>query len=638
MVPAYLIVLFVIIIGFDFIVVNSNKLDTQKQYIRYNIDYTKKAYNLSIDEKEYEISDTITKEEIETNLDIINNIKLVDEETTLKALNTLQTNSGYYAYKTTKLQKRKINGEDKLVYVSPREIISSTDGSKNNKMYEYTHGFGAIITDASSVDETGNIKYIQKGFDTNVNTINIIEPRIYFGMRTYSTIITNSKNKSEFDYPTSTSEYTYNGTAGIKLNFIDRLILSIKNGDFNILFSSITQDSKFLLNRNIIERAKTIMPDLVYDEEPYMIISDEGKLIWVLDAYTISNEYPYSQKTYITIDGNSKQINYIRNSVKVLIDAYNGTVDFYIMDKTDPIVMAYQRIYPNLFKDGEKIPTSISTHFVYSEYLYNVQAEILKIYHNVTEDVLYRGDDIWTYPTYTTTTKSSVSDKLMPYYTMIKENKENKVGLVVPYTVEGKQNITSFLVGTVNNNGEMQLKVYKYAAGSNILGPRQLDKEIEENETISKQIESINVTGTKITKSIIIVPINNSLLYVEPIYQTQLNEKNAIPLLKKVVVAFGNKAAIGGDIKEALTNLVSQSAVDITIENTDTVEDLINSIIEANKNLKDSTSTQNFEMIGKDITKLQELIDMLEKQKKIQDEAKGTKTSDKYDTKNISEN
>ena len=219
MVPAYLIVLFVIIIGFDFIVVNSNKLDTQKQYIRYNIDYTKKAYNLSIDEKEYEISDTITKEEIETNLDIINNIKLVDEETTLKALNTLQTNSGYYAYKTTKLQKRKINGEDKLVYVSPREIISSTDGSKNNKMYEYTHGFGAIITDASSVDETGNIKYIQKGFDTNVNTINIIEPRIYFGMRTYSTIITNSKNKSEFDYPTSTSEYTYNGTAGIKLNF-----------------------------------------------------------------------------------------------------------------------------------------------------------------------------------------------------------------------------------------------------------------------------------------------------------------------------------------------------------------------------------------------------------------------------------
>jgi len=613
-VPAYLLGLFIVIIGFDFIFVNSNKLDTQKQYIGYNIDYTKKAYNLSIEEQEYESSDSITKEEIEVNLDIINNIKLVDEETTLKALNTLQTSSGYYAYKSTKLQKYKIDGQDTLVYVSPREIISATDGSKNNKMYEYTHGFGTIITDASNVDETGNIKYIQKGFDYNGNIINVLEPRIYFGMQTDSTIITNSDKKSEFDYPTKLTEYTYNGTAGIKLNFIDRLILSIKNGDFNILFSSTTKESKFLLNRNIIERAKTIMPDLIYDEEPYMIISDEGKQVWVLDAYTISNEYPYSQKTNINIEGNNKKINYIRNSVKVLIDAYNGTVDFYIMDKTDPIVMAYQRMYLDLFKDGYTIPTSISSHFVYSEYLYNVQAEVLKIHHNVTEDVLYRGDDIWAYPTYTTTTKTSVSTKLKPYYTIVKENGENKVGLVIPYTVEGKQNITSFLVGTMDN-GTMKLKLYKYVSGSNVLGPRQLDKEIEENETISKEIESINVTGTKITKSIIIVPINNSLLYVEPIYQTQLNEKNAIPLLKKVVVAFGNKVAIGDNIKDALTNLVSQSAVDIIIENTDTMEDLINSIIEANQNLKDSTATQNFEMIGKDITKLQELIDMLQKEK-----------------------
>jgi len=612
-VPAYLVSLFIVIILFNFMFVNSNKLDTQKQYIGYNIEYTKNAYNLAIEEQEYENADSITKEEIQANDDIINNILLVDKETTLKALNTLQTNSGYYSYKTTRVQKYLVDGQDTLVYVSPREIISSTDGSKNNKMYEYTHGFGSIITNASSVDETGNIGYIQKGF-YNDNKINIQEPRIYFGMQTDSTIITNSDNKSEFDYPSNLTEYTYAGEAGIKLNFIDRLILSIKNGDFNILFSSITNESKFLLNRNIIERAKKIMPNLLYDEEPYIIISDEGKQIWVLDAYTVSNNYPYAQRTTIQANGENKQINYIRNSIKVLIDSYNGTVDFYIMDKTDPIAIAYQNIYPEILKDGDKISTSISSHFVYSEYLYNVQAEILKIYHNVTEDVLYRGDDIWAYPTYTTTTKSSVSTKLEPYYTMVKEAGENKIGLIIPYTVEGKQNITAYLIGTVNNNGKMKLKLYKYASGSNVFGPRQLDKEIEENETISKEIESINVTGTKITKNIIIVPINNSLLYVEPIYQTQLNEKNAIPLLKKVVVAFGNKVAIGDNIKEALENLVSQSAVNITIENTDTIEDLINSIIEANQNLKDSTATQNFEMIGKDITKLQELINMLEEQ------------------------
>lgn len=624
-VPVYLVSMFIVTILFNFIFVNSNKLDTQKQYIGYNIDYTKKAYNLTIEEQEYETSDSITKEEIEANADIINNIKLVDEETTLKTLNTLQTNSGYYSYATTKVQKYNIDGKDILVYLSPREITLSRYASKNNKTYEYTHGFGSIITNASSVDETGNIEYIQKSFDGTDNKIYIEEPRIYFGLQTDSTIITNSVNKSEFDYPvssTNSSEYSYDGAAGIKLNFIDKLILAIKNGDINILFSSSTKDSKFILNRNIIERAKIIMPDLIYDEEPYMIISDEGKQIWVLDAYTVSNEYPYSQKTMINIEGNNKQINYIRNSVKVLIDPYNGTVDFYITDKTDPIIMAYQNIYPDLFKDGDIIPTSISSHFVYSEYLYNVQAEILKIYHNVTEDVLYRGDDIWSYATYSTTTKTSVVTKIEPYYTMVKENGENKVGLVIPYTVEGKQNISAYLIGTVDNNGKMNLKIYKYASGSNVLGPTQLDKEIEQDETISKEIQSINVTGTKITKNIIIVPIGDSLLYVEPIYQTQLNEKNAIPLLKKVVVASGNKVAIGNNIKEALENLVSQSAVNITVESTDTLEDLINSIIEANQNLKDSTATQNFEMIGKDITKLQELIDMLKEQKELEDEAK----------------
>lgn len=617
-VPVYLVCLFVVMLFFNVVFVNSNKLDTQKQYIGYNIDYTKKAYNLAIEEQEYQNSNTITKEEIEANSDILDNIKLVDEETTLKALNTLQTNSGYYSYATTRVQKYTIDGKDTLVYVSPREIKLSKYASKNNKTYEYTHGFGSIITNASSVDETGNIKYVQKSFDSSDNKINITEPRIYFGLETNSTIITNSKNKSEFDYPTNSkksAEYSYNGSAGIKLNFLDKLLLTIKKGDINILFSSSKNDSKFILNRNIIQRAKVIMSDLIYDEEPYMIISDEGKQIWVLDAYTVSNEYPYSQKTIIEANGNNKQINYIRNSVKVLVDAYNGTVDFYIMDKTDPIIMAYQNIYPTLFKDGDSIPTSISSHFVYSEYLYNVQAEILKIYHNVTEDVLYRGDDVWAYATFSTSTKTSAVTKIEPYYTMVKENNENKVGLIIPYTVDGKQNITAYLVGTVNENGKMNLKLYKYVSGSNVLGPTQLDKEIQEDETISKEIESINLTGTKITKSIIIVPVNESLLYVEPIYQTQLNEKNTIPLLKKVVVASGNKVAIGNDIKEALQNLVSQSAVNIKIENTDTLDDLINSIIEANKNLKDSAAIQDFEMIGKDITKLQELIDKLEKQK-----------------------
>lgn len=620
-VPGYLVSLFVIIILFNVMFVNNNKLDKEKEYIGYNIEYTKAAYNLKIDEEEYENTENITNKELNDNSDIIKNIKLVDEDTILKTLNSLQTNSGYYSYKTAQVQKYEINGEDTLVYVSPREIKTVADVSTyNSKTYEYTHGFGAIVTYANNVSENGNVEYVQKSFNSNDNIIYVEEPRIYFGLETNDAIITNSNKKTEFDYPvtsTVSADYAYSGQAGIKANFWDRLILSITNKNVNVTFSD--KDSKIVLNRNIIKRAEKIMPNLLYDKNPYLIISDNGRLIWVLDAYTVSNEYPYAQKTLINVGNSTREINYIRNSVKVLVDAYDGTVDFYLMDETDPIAVAYSNVYPDLFKNKEEIGSEISSHFVYPEYLYNVQAEMLKLYHNVTEDVLYRGDDIWDNATFWSSYKTTINTEIDPYYTMIKDdNGSNKVGLILPYTSYKKQNITSYLVGTVNDNNELILKIYKYASGSNVLGPAQLDKEIEQDETISSSIQAINVTGTKVIKNIVIVPIENSLLYIEPIYQQQLNEKNAIPLLKKVVVAFENKIAIGDTLQEALENLVSQSAVKIKVESTDTIEGLIESIIEANKNLTDSSASQDFEMIGKDITKLQNLITQLEEQREVE--------------------
>ena len=633
-VPAYLVSMFIVLVLFSAIFVNTNKLDKEKLYIGYNIDYTKQAYGLDFEEIEYSNSDTITKQDLEDNIDIIENIKLVDEETTLKNLNALQTNSGYYSYRTTKLLKYFVDGKDTLVYVSPREISTTDVSTYNNKTYEYTHGFGSVISYANKVDDAGNIEYVQKDFNS-INKINIEEPRIYFGLETNNSIITNSLDKAEFDYPisaTKSAEYKYKGKAGIKLGLVDRLILSIANKNVNVFFSKANKDSKVLLNRNIIQRAKTIVPELQYDEKPYLVITDEGKQVWVLDAYTVSSEYPYSQSTTIRTEGRIKKVNYIRNSIKVLIDSYDGTVDFYIMDKTDPIAIAYSNIYGKVFKDGENIPQKISSHFVYPEYLYNVQSDILKIYHNVSEDVLYRGDDIWEYVDYSVNSKTTVSTELKPYYTMIKDDSENRVGLITSYTLEGRQNIVSYLIGT-DSNGKLSLKLYKYAPGTNVIGPEQLDKEIQQDETISDAIKSVNVTGTKITKNLIIVPIDNSILYIEPIYQQQLNEKNSIPILKKVVAASGNKVAIGENLKEALKNLVSQSAVNIKVENTDTLEDLINTIVEANKNLKESTQAQNFEMIGKDIRKLQELIDELEEKAE-----KNRKKEDKKIEKNIKGN
>ena len=443
-------------------------------------------------------------------------------------------------------------------------------------------------------------------------------------MQTDDTVVVNSKDKKEFDYPildsntAENAENIYDGDAGLNLNFLDRIILAIKEGDLKLAFSgNVTSQSKILTNRNIIKRAKTVMPYLMYDENPYLVINDEGKLIWVLDAYTISNNYPYSQKTTIRETSTSKiELNYIRNSVKVLVDSYNGDISFYITDRTDPIAMAYRNIYPDLFMDlEEQIPSDITSHFVYPKYLYDIQADIVARYHNIQPDVLYRSNDIWEIATHNTgKVMTKTGTDIEAYYTMVKTENQDKeqLGLVLPYTLEGRQNLISYLLGTCDESGNLKLTIYKYQEDSNILGPMQLDTQLEQDENIVKELESLNVNGTKITKNIIIVPLDDSLLYVEPIYLQYINEEDSLPTLRKVIVASGNKVAIGDNLKQALNNLVSKYAVNIEVENTDTVEDLIDTIIKANHNLEASNTSNNWEMMGKDIEKLQELIKKLE--------------------------
>lgn len=611
-VPTYLIAMLIVLVGFNTIFVNPNELDKQQNYIKANIDATKQAYEIDIEEVNLSGNETITSEIIQQNKNVIDNIALINKDIVLKNLNIVQTSKGYYTYNSVHPATYNVNGEQTLVYVAPREI-SNTSSTYNHKTYEYTHGYGTIITSVTSTDKTGNIEYLQKDFNSN-EVVTISQPRIYFGLETNYTAVTNS-NKVE------NAENAYDGQAGLSLNFFDRLILAIKENDLQLAFSNkVNSESKILINRNIIKRAKTLMPYVLYDENPYLVTTNEGKLVWVIDGYTISECYPYSQKLTLE-DGiiNKKQINYIRNSVKVLVDAYDGTVKFYITDRNDPIIMAYQKMYKDLFVDkDETIPEDISKQFIYPEYLYKIQAEIMKRYHNIQTDVLYRGDDIWKIATRNTTkllNKSGI--EIDPYYTIVKtvDNENTTLGLVLPYTPYNKQNLTSYLVGSYEN-GQSKLSLYRYPSDSNVLGTIQLDTQIEQDETISKELETLNITGTKIIRDMVVVPINNTLLYVEPIYQQYMNEENSTPILKKVIVASGNKVAIGNDITEALKNLVSQSAVDIEVEDTETIEGLIQAIVKANNNLKQSNSNNNWEMAGKDMTRLQALITKLEKLQK----------------------
>ena len=624
-IPVYLVALFIIMVVFDLVFVNSNELDKEKENIAENIKNTKNAYQLNIEESKLESSGTITNEEVSESSNVINNIPIISKEAVVKTLEDNQTKTGYFTYRNANLAKYKIDGKDQLVYVSPREITNS-GRTYNNKTYEYTHGMGQIITSATQSTETGNTKYIQKDVSGKDEQIKVSQPRMYFGVGNKETIATNAKNKQEYDYTDENGvdqTSTYDGKAGLQLGFFDRLILGMTKGDINLAFSGeITKESKILINRDVISRAKKALPYLIYDENPYTVVTEEGKIVWVIDAYTVSSQYPYSQYTTIQHDGVKENINYIRNSVKVIVDSYDGTMSYYITDRTDPIAMAYRNVYDTLFVDlNTQIPQDISSHFVYPEFLYNVQSEILKVYHNVKPDVLYRADDLWDIAKYNSVKSSKSTGTYMePYYTMVKTNDGEKMGLMQIYTPDEKQNLISYLVGSTNG-ATNELKLYKFSADSNIVGPMQLDKQIEEDEAISAELETLNTTGTKLTKQMIIVPIKNTLLYVEPIYQTMLNESE-VPVLKKVIVASGNKVAIGNSLSNALENLLSKYAVDIEVENTEDVEGLIEAIIKANENLTNSNNNNDWEMMGKDVQKLQDLITSLEQVKEKEDKKK----------------
>ncbi len=645
-IPGYLLALFIVMTVFQFAFVKPNELDREKQYIEANIQYTRTAYNININENELNSEESNSLQTVNANSETVNNTAIVSKDVTQDTLKDKQTSSKYYNYSNTQIGEYNVDGKDELVYLSPRQIESGNNSSSDNKTYEYTHGYGTVITSATSTDEAGNMEYIQKSFDGSDNKINVSQPRIYFGLDENSPIITNSKDKSEFDYPkseTETAQNTYDGEAGLKTSFIDRLILGIKEKNLNIAFSSsVTADSKVLINRNIIKRVEKVFPYIIYDEDPYQVITSDGRIVWVIDGYTVSSNYPYSQMSVIERNGTRERLNYIRNSVKVIVDAYDGTVKFYITDTTDPIIMAYKEIYPDLFADkDEKIPEDIASHFIYPEFLYNIQADMLERYHNVKSDVLYRSSDVWDRATHTTSkTLKTTGTPMDPYYTMVKTVDSNnpQLGLVLPYTLYEKQSLISYLVGTCDENGNSKLTIYKYSPDSNVIGPMQLDTQIEQDEDISSTLQNLNVTGTKLIRNMIMVPIDNTILYVEPIYQVMLNESE-VPVLKKVIVAVGNKVAIGNNLSEAMKNLSSQSAINIEVSNTDNIDSIIEEIIKANKNVENSTQNQDWEMIGKDISSLQSLIDSLEElvteQKKEEEENKDDVTNTVVDENTI---
>jgi len=380
----------------------------------------------------------------------------------------------------------------------------------------------------------------------------------------------------------------------------------------------INSDSKLLTNRNIIDRAKKIAPFLKYDENPYMVINSEGKLFWIIDAYTMSASYPYSEYFEISgeVEGTLEKYNYIRNSVKVLVDAYNGDVKFYIVDRDDPIVMAYNKAYPKLFVDlEEKIPEDISEHIIYPKMLFDIQAEKLQKYHEKDVNKFYKGEDIWNIATYQT---GRTSEKIEPYYTFVKLNgsQNQELVMMVPYTPQGRTNLTSWFMVRTQGDNYGKMNVYRFSNESNVLGTMQLDNKIDQDAEIAQEFNLWTAVGTKVTRNLQVIPIENSLLYVEPIYIEAVNE-NAVPQVKKVIVAYNNSLAIADTFEEALEQVINNEIgiIKIEIDEDTNLFETIEQTINTYDLVKQASQNGNWEEFGQQMDELEKLLNKLEEQK-----------------------
>ncbi|MDU6144401.1 MAG: UPF0182 family protein [Clostridium perfringens] len=560
-------------------VVKPNEMELEKPYISYSIDATKKAFNIDeIEVKEMEPNENITSEKLEDNKDIIENLKVNSTGPLLSFYQQVQLIKNYYEFNDADTDRYNINGKYTQVFVSPREINRDSMTTWQNKHLRYTHGYGLAMSRVNSVTEFGQPDFVMKDIPTvNTTDINLENPRIYFGESDNDYVIVNTEG-GEFDYPTGDTENTfnYNGTGGLKMTPFNRVLFSIYERNPKILMSSsITSESRIILNRNIVKRVQEIAPFLTYDSDPYIVVHD-GRLVWMMDAYTSTDKYPFSEP--------HEGVNYIRNSVKVVVDAFNGNVDFYVTDENDPIINCYLKIYKGLFKPLSEMPEDLKEHFRYPQDLFELQSKVLTKYHVDDPIKLFTEEDLWDRSLEVVkhggeNLSQGDEGKEESILNKAKENKNNEAeneGLYLMtklpdeenvemmlldyFNMRGKQSMVALLGARMDGDNYGELVMYKFPPQRTIYSPILFKNRIQQDPNISKEISLWAGKGSEVIYGdIIIVPIEDSLLYLNTIY-LKANSENSMPEMKRVILSNGDKIVIEENIEKALLKLFNYNS------------------------------------------------------------------------------
>ena len=559
--PAAWVLTGLIAIVIQTFVVAPNDVAVQAPNIANNIYMTREAYGLDqIIEVDFPIENTLNTQDLEENKETLENVRIIDYDSNVTAMNKLQGLKPYYTFKSADIVSYDVDGEPTAVAIGARELdpeklAKETSDSYVNKTYKYTHGYGVAVNPMNEATQEGQPKFIVRDIPavSDAGMVDVTQPRIYYGEFTNDHVIVNTKLK-EIDYSEGQTnvEFSYDGTGGINLGWLNRALFSVMYGDYKMLVSNqITADSKILPNRNILERVKKVAPFFEYDEDPYLLIDDSGRLKWVIDAYATSENYPYAQRY--------GKINYIRNSAKAVVDAYDGNVVFYITDETDPIVQTYNKIYPSLFSD-EPLPQDLKRHVRYPEKLFKIQSEMYKQYHITDAHVFYNKSDVWDIAK----EKHAKTDiqYIKPFYNMMKiegfEEKGLGLLLTMPFTVQNKDYISGWLAAGSDDKYYGKLVLYRFTnVEKNAYGTIQMENRIDNDPTISSQTKLWgDENSTVVRGNMIIVPIKDSLLYVEPVYITTSNTAS-FPELKRIIVAYKETIVMEPTLQECFAKLFS---------------------------------------------------------------------------------
>ncbi|MFQ5996750.1 MAG: UPF0182 family protein [Dehalococcoidales bacterium] len=532
--------------------VEPNELDKERPYIKYNIQLTRLAFGLDrIEEKDIPVGVAPSEEDIAKNSATINNIRLWDYRPIKDTYNQIQSIRLYYDFNDIDVDRYQIDGNYRQVLLGARELspekLAAQAQTWVNRRLQFTHGYGVALSPTNEVTEQGLPNLWIKDVPPS-GTIKIERPEIYFGEKTEDYVIVNTK-VAEFDYPKGdTNVYTsYKAEKEIKLNsFIRKLAFAWELGDINLLISGeLTEESQLLYRRNIQQRVQHIAPFLKLDGDPYIVIND-GKLYWIQDAYTVSDRYPYSQPT-------PEGINYVRNSVKIVISAYDGSVTFYLIDPEDAIANTYAAIFPALFTSIEEMPESLRAHLRYPHDLFRVQVSVYQTYHMQDPRVFYNKEDLWTTPV---ETYADAERSMEPYYVIMRlpgEEREEFV-LMLPFTPTQKDNMITWLAARSDGDKYGKLIAYNFPKDKLIYGPRQIEARIDQDPTISSQLTLWGQKGSQVIRgNLLVIPIEQSILYVEPVYLKA--ERGQLPELKRVVVASGDLIAMEPTLAQSLSTI-----------------------------------------------------------------------------------